>query len=272
MLLGLIVREITDPFFAVAVEAITAEAKKHGYNVVLGIAHSQADEAIELRAVLETRHCDALLMIGDMRDQPKMLEDLSHAHVPVVAMWQGSDLPGVPIVNVDNRSGITAVLDYLGALGHRQIALIAGEPFAAMHERRTAYVDWMAAEGLPVPDGYVQLVPNDPSGAEAALKALTSLETPPTAVVCTTDLLAIGVLHGAAETGIRVPQDLSVTGFDDLPVSEHLVPGLTTLRMPIRDMVARAVGIAIGDIEVREAVQVMQPGLVVRDSTAAPPG
>jgi DNA-binding LacI/PurR family transcriptional regulator len=272
MLLGLIVREITDPFFAVAVEAISAEAKKHGYNVVLGIAHSQADEAIELRAVLETRHCDALLMIGDMRDQPKMLEDLSHAHVPVVAMWQGSDLSGVPIVNVDNRSGITAVLDHLGALGHRQIALVAGEPFAAMHERSTAYVDWMAAAGLPVPDGYIRLVPNDPSGAEAALKTLTSLETPPTAIVCTTDLLAIGVLHGAAEAGIKVPEELSVTGFDDLPVSQHLVPGLTTLRMPIRDMVARAVGIAIGQIAVVEAVQVMQPSLVIRGSTAEPSG
>jgi DNA-binding LacI/PurR family transcriptional regulator len=97
MLLGLIVREITDPFFAVAVEAISAEAKKHGYNVVLGIAHSQADEAIELHAVLETRHCDALLMIGDMRDQPKMLEDLSHAHVPSTSIIERGSPPSSTI-------------------------------------------------------------------------------------------------------------------------------------------------------------------------------
>lgn len=271
MLLGLIVREITDPFFAVAVEAISGEARKRGYNIVLGTAHSQAEEAIELHAVLETRHCDALVMIGDMRDQPRMLEDLSRAHVPVVAMWQGSELPGVPTVNVDNRAGIRAVLDHLSELGHRRIALIGGQPFAAIHERRTAYVDWMAGASAPIPEQYIQLVLNDPSGAEAALDALMSLEAPPTAIVCTTDLLAIGVLHGAAEQGIRIPQDLSVTGFDDLPVSEHLVPALTTLRMPIRDMAARAVGIAIGDAEVAEAVEVMQPTLIVRRSTGVPP-
>jgi len=104
------------------------------------------------------------------------------------------------------------------------------------------------------------------------LGALLSLQMPPTAVVCTTDLLAIGVLHSAAEKGLRIPQDISVTGFDDLPVSEHLVPALTTLRMPIRDMAERAVRIAIGDTEAAAVVEVMQPTLVVRRSTEVASG
>ena len=90
MLLGVIVREITDPFFAGAVDAVSAEASRRGYNVVLGHAHGRTDEALALRAVLETRHCDAILLLGDTSDQPRLLDDLRHANVHVVGMWQGS--------------------------------------------------------------------------------------------------------------------------------------------------------------------------------------
>ena len=86
-------------------------ARERNYNVVLGSAHSLADEAIELHAVLETRHCDAIILFGDMRDQPRLLEDLAAATVPVVALWQGNALPGIDTVNVDNRAR--------NRLGHR---------------------------------------------------------------------------------------------------------------------------------------------------------
>ncbi len=82
MLLGIIVREISDPFFATAVEAVSLRARERGYNVVLGSAHSDAHEAIELHAVLETRHCDAIIVLGDMRDQPRLLDDLSRLEGP----------------------------------------------------------------------------------------------------------------------------------------------------------------------------------------------
>ena len=105
MLLGIIVREISDPFFATAVEAVSVRARERGYNVVLGSAHSDAHEAIELHAVLETRHCDGIIVLGDMRDQPRLLDDLTASKVPVVALWTGSTLAGIDTVNVDNRTG-----------------------------------------------------------------------------------------------------------------------------------------------------------------------
>ena len=271
MLLGVIVREITDPFLAVAVEAISREARNRGYNVVLGTAHSRAEEAIALRAVLETRHCDALLLVGDMRDQPALLDDLGDAHVPVVGLWQGAPLGRRPMVNADNRAGIMRALDHLHELGHRRIALVGGEPFAAIHERRAAYHEWMADKQLTVPEGFLQLRPNHPAGGGVALDALLRLPDRPTAVVCTTDNLAIGVLHAASTHGIVVPRDLSVTGFDDLPISTYLVPALTTLRMPIAEMAAKAVAIAVDGGSHEGDVEVMQPRLIVRDSTAAPP-
>lgn len=275
MLLGVIVREITDPFFSMAIEAISGEALARGYNVVLGIAHSKADEAIALRAVLETRHCDAILLLGDMRDEPKFLEDLHASQSLVVALWHGTELEGVPTVNIDNRAGIVAAVDHLIDLGHSRIAFIGGRPLGDIMERRTAYLDHLAERGLDTPEGYVQDVTNDPVGGKEALQSLMALEVPPTAVVCSTDHLATGVLHGAAGLGLSVPDDLSVIGFDDIPMASYTIPPLTTVRMPIGEMSAAAARLAMDELEDEEAIALAQyvavPDLVIRDSTGKAP-
>jgi DNA-binding LacI/PurR family transcriptional regulator len=271
MLLGVIVRDITDPFFSGAIEAVTTAASARGYNVVLGHAHGRADEAIALRSVLETRHVDAILLLGDTTDQPRLIEDLRGGHVPVVALWQGTDAHGLPSVNVDNAWGIGRALDHLLALGHRQIAFIGGRPLGDIEERRVAYEERVRSEGLASPRGYVQHVSNDPSGGSLALANLLALPDPPTAIVCSTDQLAIGVLHGAANRGIRVPEDLSVTGFDDLPMSAFTVPALTTVRMPVAAMAVRAIQIAIDTAEAGpETADILKPELIVRGSTGPP--
>jgi DNA-binding LacI/PurR family transcriptional regulator len=272
MLLGVIVRDITDPFFAGAIEAASIEASRHGYNIVLGHAHGRADEAIALWRVLEARHCDAILLLGDMSDQPRLIEDLRGAHVPVVALWQGSRSDGIPSVSVDNRAGIAALLDHLVGLGHRRIGFVAGRRLGDILEREEAYVDYMTRIGARPPDGYRQYAPNDPSGGGAALAAMLELPEPPTAVLASTDVLAIGVLHEAHERGIRVPDDLSVTGFDDIPLAAFTVPALTTVRMPVREMVAAAVRLLIDEdgspgARARRMAPALEPSLVVRGST-----
>jgi DNA-binding LacI/PurR family transcriptional regulator len=277
MLLGAIVRDITDPFFAGAIEAVSINARALGYNIVLGHAHSRATEAYALAAILEARQCDAILLLGDMSDQPRLIDDLRDTHVPVVALWQGSELRGTPSVNVDNEAGIDTAIAHLASLGHQRIAFISGRLLGDIRERQAAYVESMARRTLDVLEGYLQHVTNTPAGGETALRALMDLATPPTAVVASTDALAIGVLHGAFAIGIRVPLDLSVVGFDDIPLAASTVPGLTTLHMPTAEMVGAAVQMAIqasgqpaGERE--STVRVFSPQLVVRDSTAAPRG
>jgi DNA-binding LacI/PurR family transcriptional regulator len=276
MLLGVIVREITDPFFVGAVEAISSEATARGYNLVLGHAHSKADEAIALRAVLETRHCDALLLLGDMRDQPRLLDDLRNAHIPLVALWQGSPLEAIPTVNVDNRWGVEAQLDHLVALGHRRIGFIAGRQLGDIRERRTAFLEGVGQLGAGWSHVSIEDVPNDPDGGADALDVLMDLSQPPTAVVTTTDTLAIGVLHAAHRRGLRVPDDVSVVGFDDIPLARFTVPALTTVHMPTAEMAAVAVRAAIdesaGSDGERPVAHVLRPWLVVRGSTAPAPG
>jgi len=269
MLLGVIVRDITDPFFAGPIEPISIEAARRGYNVVLGHAHGRADEAIVLRSALETRHVDAIIVLGDMTDQPRLIDDLVNCRVPVVALWQGTTLRGLPMVNVDNATGVALAMEHLVGLGHRRIAFVSGRPLGDIEERRAAYESRMQAAGLEIPDGFVRHVSNDPAGGKQALVDLMALGTRPTAVVCSTDQLAIGVLFGAASLGVRVPGDLSVTGFDDLPISAYTVPALTTVRMPIKEMTGLAVQIAIdgGPEGVQPTVEVLRPELVIRAST-----
>jgi DNA-binding LacI/PurR family transcriptional regulator len=276
MLLGAIVRDITDPFFAVAIDALSVEARRRGYSVVLGHAREQADEALALAAVLEARQCDAIVIVGDMRDQPLLIEDLKSARVPVVAVWHGSGHEGFLTVDLDNRHGMQAALNHLAALGHTRIAFMGDPALGDIRERRVAFLDFLADRGIAIPSGYLQPARNTASDAEEAFATLLSLAEPPTAVAAATDVLATGVLHAAFERGLRVPDDLSVVGFDDIPLAATTVPALTTVRMPIAEMVQAAVELAIGEREwqpgkgMQGASRLFRPSLVVRRSTARP--
>jgi DNA-binding LacI/PurR family transcriptional regulator len=275
MLMGAVVRDFSDPFFAGAIEALAVEAMTHGYNVVLGHAQGRLDEGIALTTVLETRHTDAIVLLGDMQDQPRLLNDLRASPVPVVALWQGSSPLEFPTAEPDDRAGIRKGLDHVTDLGHTRIAFVSSHLQGDFRQREDAYTEFMYERWGGVPDGYLQRVPNTLAGGEEALRTLLGLAEPPTAVCNSTDLVAIGVLHAAHNLGASVPERLSVVGFDDILIAAHTVPALTTLRMPIVEMVREAVGIAIDLARDPTASRsprriVFEPELVVRQSTGPP--
>jgi len=276
MQLGAVVRDITDPFFAGAVEALSIEAKKHGYSVVLGHA-AKAREALALTAVLEARQCDAIVLLGDFRGERRLVADLRNTHVRVVALWHGTERRGrpFPTVGVDNRAGINAALEHLTSLGHRRIAFVGAEVWGDEHERQAAYRDFSERTGVPALKGYTQRAPNTLHGGAAALSALMARSPRPTAILTATDTVAIGLIHAAYELGVAVPDELSIVGFDDIPFASATVPDLTTVRMPMAEMVAAGVELAVGegawslgDGEAPPRV-VFKPKLIVRRSTAA---
>jgi DNA-binding LacI/PurR family transcriptional regulator len=275
MLLGAIVRDATDPFFAGAIDALSLEARHRGYSVVLGHARERADEALALAAILEARQCDAMVVLGDLRTQPRLLADLErvNVHVPVVAVWHGGHPEGFLTVSVDNRHGITAAMRHLTSLGHRRIAFVGEPTLGDIQERHAAYRDFMAAQGMKVPRAYAREVRNTFAGGVAAFEALMALPRPPTAVAAATDVLAVGILHAASDHGVAIPADFSVVGFDDIPFAAVTVPALTTVRMPVEKMIKAAIAMAV-DKRFRNAagtplgVRVFKPTLVVRRSTA----
>ncbi len=275
MLIGVVVRDFSDPFNASAIEALAVEAMTRNYNIVLGHAHGQTGERLPLSAVLEIRHCDAVILLSDMQDQPRLLADLRASVVPVVALWQGASPLQFPTVDVDDRAGILAGVQHLFGLGHRRIGFVSGHLPGDNTKREDAYLEAMHDCVGTIPDGWVQRVPNSLEGGESALRALLSMPGAPTAVVTATDLVAVGVLHAAYTMGRTVPTELSVVGFDDLVLAAHTVPALTTVHMPIEEIVAaglgRAIDLARDPLLPRDpTVTVFEPRLVVRQSTAGP--
>jgi DNA-binding LacI/PurR family transcriptional regulator len=275
-LIGAVVRDFSDPFFAGAVEALVVESMAHGYNIVLGHVDGRLDEAVSLTSVLETRHTDAIVLLGDMQVQPRLLDDLRSSSVPVVGLWQGTSPLEFPTVDTDDRAGIRAGLDHLASLGHRRIAFLSAELPVDYRVREDAYRDWMGERFGGVPPGYLERCPNTLAGGAAALRRLLELPEPPTALATSTDLVAVGVLHAAHNLGATVPGRLSVVGYDDILIASHTVPALTTLRMPISEIVSHAVARAIAlardpDAPRGPSLEVFKPTLIVRDSTARPP-
>jgi DNA-binding LacI/PurR family transcriptional regulator len=274
-LIGAVVRDFSDPFYAGAVEALVVESMAHGYNVVLGHAPGRLDDAVSLTTVLETRHTDAIVMLGDMQHHPQLLADLRSTTVPVVALWPGTSPREFPTIDTDDHAGISAGLEHLASLGHRRIAFVNAELPGEYRVREDAYRDFMRERFDGVPEGYLERCPNTLAGGDAALRRLLSLPEPPTAVAASTDLVAVGVLHAAHSLAATVPDRLSVVGFDDILIAAHTVPALTTVRMPtseiVRLAVARAVALARDPEASREpTLDVIKPSLIVRDSTAPP--
>lgn len=271
MLLGLIVREISDLFFTTTVEAVSIAARELRYNVVLGSAHSRADEAIALRAVLETRHCDGIIVLGDMRDQPRLLDDLASSHVPVVALWQGSsNLDGVATIDIDNRGGIISAIDHLVALGHCRFGFIGGYPHFDIIERQAAFVDHLTELGMPPRPEHILAASNDPRSGAEAFRTVVGLPDAPTAIVTGTDQIAIGALHAAHAVGVDIPERVSIVGFDDIPITEYTAPPLTTVQQPIAEMSELAVQLAIGRPS-PDTHRVFPTTLAIRQTTGPAP-
>lgn len=275
MLLGVIVRDFGDPFFTSAIDVLATEAMGIGYNLILGHAHGRLAATTRLASLLETRHTDAIVMLGDIHDQPQLIADLKAAAVPVVATWQGVSQLDFPTVDIDDAAGMCLGLQHLADLGHTRIALASAQLPLLNPQREEVYLEFMRERFGGVPEGYVQHVPNSLEGGEAALAALVALPEVPTAVAATTDLVAVGILHGAWTLGSAVPGALSVIGYDDLNIAAHTVPPLTTVRMPIVEIIREALQTALvlaRDPAASRGPRVVRfpPTLVVRQSTSPP--
>ena len=203
------------------------------------------------------------------------LTALSRARLPVVVV-DPLNLPSARVTSVGstNFAGGLAATQHLLDLGHRQIAYLGGPATAACNQARMhGYRGAMEAEGAPVPDGYVRTGRFSYEHGIAGGAVLLDLPQPPTAVFAGSDETALGVIEAARARGLRVPEDLSVVGFDDTPVARLAAPPLTTVRQPLREMgavaVRTALRLAAGERVDSHHVE-LATELVVRQSTAHP--
>jgi LacI family transcriptional regulator len=276
MLLGLIVRDIIDPLDAAAIKAASIESSRHGYNIVLGHVLGVTEGETQLSRILEDRICDAIILLGELVDRTELARGLRDAGIPVVAVWQRTPTPGIPTVNVDNRAGIISALDHVRELGHHRIAFAGDRSSDEVRRREDMYRAYCSGAGISIRRGYVLDTSGDPGTVQQLLDRLLGDGAGPTAIVCGTDIDAIVVLQTVQRLGLRVPEDVSISGFDDIPAAALSAPPLTTVREPVREMMEAAFGLVLGSLHGERypderSHPVLRPSLVVRGSTGPAP-
>ncbi len=279
--LGMVTTDISDYFFAQAAAGAEAEARKHGLFLIIGSVEVAAsgDEQSYLRLMLE-RRIDGLVLAQPVLD-PEVSSLLTSVagRLPLVVIAARLHLPGVDIVDVDNRQGGHDATTFLTDLGHRSIATITGPVgWPSARERLASYRAALRAAGLQPDAGLVQRCPDWglDSGRKATARLLDT-GRPFTAVFAQSDLQALGAITELRARGLRVPEDVSVIGYDDIPVASFVDPPLTTIRQPMREVGAKAIGILLqGVTAARSSARpaprghLLGPELVVRGSAVPP--
>lgn len=276
-ILGLLVQDLSNQYFAEIVRGASEAIRERGLDLVLYTSSNDPERERQRVATLSSGVSDGLIIVAP-HGSPGLLDQLQHSRVPVVLInaWNAGD---VPTVNPENTLGARAATEHLLALGHRRIGFVTGRPDSPLSPERpdgvmrlTGYRQGLAAAGLPFDETLLH-----PGGlhlrqGREAGHALLDLPDPPTAIFAANDFCAFGVIEAAHERGLRVPEDLSVVGFDDVPLAAQVQPALTTVHHPLSDLGHQAATLLLDLLSdsARERHIELPSRLVVRHSTAPP--
>jgi DNA-binding LacI/PurR family transcriptional regulator len=273
---GIIVENITNPFFPELIQNFEEIAVAHGYEIL--VSSSNSDPAVLttcVRRMIE-RKVEGVAMLTFGEEEP-VLDQLAFHEIPLVLAEFRLEDPKTSTILLDYATGIRAAIDHLVELGHSKIAFLAGPH--NIHSAMTRENDFrtaMEGVGLPVQKKWVIECDHTLKGGVTGFDRLQALAAGPTAILCSNDMTAIGVLRAAYLKGLRVPQDLSVVGLDDIDFAEFTLPPLTTIRLSRGDL-ARAAFEALRQQAEESSTSRIQreflvsTSLVLRGSTAAPP-
>lgn len=268
--LGIVVSNMENPFFFDIVAQLELEAHRHGYEVVVANTNYQAEQLVKSTRLMVGRRVVGLAaIVSEM--EPGIIDELVSSKLPVVFYDVGAAKRNITNIRLNYRKGMEKVAEYLNVLGHKhRIAWIGHHlEFSPLHERRNALVDafkrWASEAEVRTFIGE-----DHPEGGWRVAREMLYSGFKPSAIVCANDFMAIGVLRALREEGLSVPADISVTGVDNIRMSEFCYPALTTVHVP-RDR--------IGHIAIEKLISGMErppsagseilidPDLVVREST-----
>ena len=273
---GLIVSEITNPFFPEIVQTFETLAVEQHYEILLtSTIHDPKRMELAVRRMIEGRVDGVAILTFGMEDS--LLEHLRFRNLPLVFVDVGPKAPRVSNIRVDYADGIRQAVQHLAAFRHERIGFITGPlRLRSAAARKAAFLASMSEIGLPVEPEYIVEGDHRLEGGKRALQKLADLRERPTALLCSNDMTAIGVMREAYELGIRVPQELSIVGFDDIRMAEFMTPPLTTIQMSQSELARLAFEALLKDVK-REtpltegSEYVLKTRLVLRGSTSLSP-
>lgn len=274
--LGVVITDITDPFVAEVMKAAEAASRAAGYTLLFASSDRDPERELEAIRLLLDRQVDGVIVISG-RAGPRYADIRASTGAgqidwPLVLVNNEQSGPGIYSVRVDNRAGALRAVVYLKSLGHRRIAFVTGpERGRSSRERLEGYRQGIVAGGLEHREELVIRGGGLLEDGPRALATLMGLADPPTAIMCYNDLTAIGVLAAAAKTGLRTPAELSVVGYDNIPLSAYCVPALTTIDQPKAQMGRLAVAMCLQALDGQPVENTVLEGqLILRESTTLP--
>ncbi|HEY4819108.1 MAG TPA: LacI family DNA-binding transcriptional regulator [Candidatus Acidoferrum sp.] len=268
---GLIVSDITNPFFPEIVQTFEHLAVENNYEILLtSTIHDPKRMEQSVRRMIERRVDGVAILTFGMEES--LLGHLRFRKVPLVFVDVGPDAPGIVNIRINYQNGIRQAVQHLAALRHTRIAFVAGPPnLKSALARVDAFKTSMTEIGL-----LPELVANGDHTMEGGMRALVELlgaQDQPTALVCSNDMTAIGVMREAYDQGIKIPADLSVIGFDDIRLAQFTIPPLTTVQMSQKELAQIAFRALLDEVgrespSTQKSEYELNTNLILRRSTA----
>lgn len=254
-LVGMIVHDVNDPYYSAIASGAMEVARDRGLLMLMASAYRDLDLQIQYVARLHAQRARAILLAGGL-DQSKRDPDSARtlgAELRALTAQGGrvvaiaADGLGVDSVVVPNDAGARTIVHHLHALGHRRIGIVAGPPeLQSARQRLHGLRSEAASLGIAIPDNHIVIGDFTKAGGRAGALTLAGQAADLTAIVALNDVMAVGVLAALRDNLKRsVPEDISVVGFDDIPVAEDVTPSLTTVHLPLADMGRRAMELAL---------------------------
>ncbi|MER7541722.1 LacI family DNA-binding transcriptional regulator [Actinomadura sp.] len=275
---GVICHDVSDPYFAGVARGVMSAAAEHGMLVMLASTFRDPAREIEYVAMLRAQRARAILLIGSgfedrgwERSMAAELDPYQRTGGRVAVLSRHRSLK-VDAVLPQNREGAAALARALLDLGHRDFGVLTG-PLAltTVSDRLGGFTDALADAGVRIPPEHVVEAAFTRDGGYAAATELLRRPTRPTCVFAVTDVMAIGALAAFRDNGVAVPDDVSLAGFDDIPIVRDLTPPLTTVALPLNEMGERVMGLAMREPSPRRSRIERVAGEVVLRASTAPP-
>jgi LacI family transcriptional regulator len=271
--IGAVFPTIDNSIFAQALHTLQRRLNMHGYMLVIASnSYDSSQEAAALQSLIE-HGIDAVVLVGGAHP-PEVLRLLAAKQLPFVNTWTFDPSSAYPCIGFDNRAAMRRLADHLLDLGHRSIGVIAG--VTAHNDRAAGRVegirDALAARGLSFPAKRITEAEYTIRAGREAMRELFARNTQLTAVICGNDILAFGALLECAARGIAVPQAISIAGFDDFELSQHMIPALTTVHVPTQEIGTAAGDYLVAHLAGEPTCMHLDLGaeLIIRASTAVP--
>ncbi len=272
--LGVLLSNMENPFFFDIYQAVEVDARAQGYEVVVANTDYRPEQLVaSIRLMIGRRVAGIAAIVSEM--DAALIDELTSSAIPVVFYDVGQPRHNITNIRVNYRRGIEKVMDYLHGMGHRKLGFVGHHAkLGPINERLKSVLDIVRGYSGGVEVRNASAESDTLEGGREATHALLAGGYRPTALICANDLMAVGALRELRNRGLRVPQDISVTGFDNIKLSEFCFPALTTVHIP-RDRIGHTIcrclipqGAGAG---VAEHEMVVDPEFLVRESTGPVP-